>query len=93
MDRGRLATARAILEGRWPLVVRHQRLAFQGQGEHLLRKDLLNLDEEVFQVSQLGSPGRPLGPPETVGQVFGHAFDIRTDFIHLGGALLGACHP
>ena len=93
IDRGRPATARAILERRWPFAVGYQSLPFQGHGQYLLREHLLNLHEEVFQVSQFGAPGRPVGSPETVGQVLGDTFDIGPDFFHLRGARLITCHP
>ena len=68
-------------------------LAFQAQFEHLLGEDFANLDDEVFELSQLGTPGGPLGSPEAVRQVFGDALEVSARFFYLWTPFFMACHP
>ena len=65
----------------------------QGVGQHLFAEDLPDGEEEVFDLGQLGPPGRALGPVELVDEVLGYPLDVGADFFYLGGALLGSCHP
>jgi hypothetical protein len=87
-----LAATGAKAEGRGPLVV-GSGLAVQGEIEHVFGEQFADLEEEVFDGGQGGSPRRAIGPVELVDEVFGDAFDVGADFFHLGRAFLGASHP
>jgi hypothetical protein len=82
-----------MLEGHGAFFSRGEGLAFQTQFEHLLREDFANLDDEVFEFSQLGTPLGTPGSPDAVRKVFGDAFDVSARFFYLGTPLLVACHP
>ncbi len=69
------------------------RLPGEGFGEYLFRQDFAEVEQEVFDRGQLGSPGGPLGAVELIDQVFGHALDIGPYFFHQRAALLGIRHP
>src|SRR6516165_7875323 len=88
-----LAATGAVLEGRRTLFRRGECLAFQAQFQHPLRENFANLDDQVFEFSQLRAPRRPFGSPEAVGKVFGDTLDVRADFFYLGAPLFAACHP
>ena len=74
------------------LLVGSSSLAGQTFVEHLLGEDLSDVQEEVFEFGEGGAPGGPAGPVELIDEVFGDAFDIRTDFIHLRTPPFLACH-
>jgi hypothetical protein len=65
----------------------------EGQVEHLLGKDFADFQEDVFDLGELGAPGGALGAVELLDQVFGDPLDVRAQFFHLRGALLGSRHP
>src|SRR5258708_4362991 len=88
-----LAATRALLECAGTFLGRRAGLAFQAQFEHLLREDLANLDDEIFEFGHLGTPGRPPGSPDAVRQVFGDALDVSARFFYLWTPFLVACHP
>lgn len=67
-------------------------LAGQGLGEHLLRQDVAQLQQQSFDLGQLGSPARPVGAVELVHEVFGDPLDIGPHFFYLRGALFGCRH-
>jgi hypothetical protein len=68
-------------------------LSGEGFGEHLFRQDFAEVEQQVFDVGQFGSPGRPLRAIELLDQVFGHALDIGTYIFYQRRALLGIRHP
>jgi len=67
-------------------------LAGHGLGEHLFGQDLAEVEQELFDLGKLGSPGRPVSAVELVDEVFGHALDIGPHFFHLRSALSGVRH-
>src|SRR5262245_58607806 len=48
----------------------------EGQVEHLLGKDFADLEEDVFDLGELGAPGGALGTVELLDQVFGDPLDV-----------------
>jgi hypothetical protein len=88
----RLAATGTLLAGGRPFLDRRFRLAFQAQFEDLLAEDVANLDDEVFDLRQLGTPGRSPGPPEAIRQILGDSFEISLGFFYLWTPFL-ACHP
>jgi hypothetical protein len=67
-------------------------LTGDGQVEHLLGEDLTDLKEKILDLGQGGPPGGAVGAIELIDEVFGNAFDVRTDFIYLRTPLFLACH-
>jgi len=61
--------------------------------ESLFGQDFAEIEQEVFDVGELGAPRRPVRAVELIDKVFGHAFDIGPYFFYLRGALLGLSHP
>jgi hypothetical protein len=88
----RLLTAGAAASG-LRLLGQGLGLAGEGQVEHLFGKDFPDFQEEVFDVSQLGAPGRTVGAVELIDKVFGNALDVGPYFFHQRSALLGFRHP
>jgi hypothetical protein len=88
-----LATTGAVLECRRAFCRRGEGLALQAELKHLLGEDFADLDDEIFELRQLGTPGRPFGPPEAVGKVFGDALEVSARFFYLGTPLFVAYHP
>lgn len=75
-------------------------LAVQGSGlacqtliEHFLSKELADVQQEGFDLSQLGPPSRALLAVELLHQVFGDSLDITTHFFYLCRPLLLPYHP
>jgi hypothetical protein len=67
-------------------------LAGQTFVEHFFGEDLADVEEEVFDVGKGGAPGGPCGSVELINEVFGDAFDVRTDFIDQRTPLFLVCH-
>jgi hypothetical protein len=86
-----LAARTAAIVGR-PLILTGC-LPGKGFGEHLFRQDFAELKQQMFQVSQLRSPGRPVRTVELLDEVFGHPFDIGADIFHQRSAFLEIRHP
>jgi len=82
-----------LLEGRGAFFHRSGSLAFQAQFQQLLGQDLTKFDDQVLQLAELSAPGRPGGAPDAIGEVFGDALNVGTDFFYLGTPFLRACHP
>src|SRR5271165_3740913 len=93
MPRGWLATPRAVLEGRRSFFHRSGCLAFQSKFQHLLREYFTNVHDEILQLTELGAPPRPGGPPKAVREVFRDPLDVTADFFYLLTPFLGARHP
>jgi hypothetical protein len=51
-------------------------LTGEGLGEHLLRKDSPDLQEDRLEFGELGSPGKASRAVELIGKVFAHALEI-----------------
>jgi hypothetical protein len=51
-------------------------LTGKGLGEHLLRKDSPDLQEDRFEFGEFGSPGQASRAIELIGKVFAHALQI-----------------
>jgi hypothetical protein len=60
-------------------------LPFEQQRQGLLREDVAQGDDEVFELGQFGTPGWTLRTPQLVGKVFGDAFEVTAVFFHLRG--------
>jgi hypothetical protein len=88
-----LTATGTLLESGRPFLDRRGGLAFQAEFEHLLGEDFANLDDEVFELRHLSAPRWPLGPPKTIRQVFGDAFDVKARFFYLLTPFFVACHP
>jgi len=88
-----LTATGTLLEAGRPFRDRRGGLAFQAEFEHLLRENLANLDDEVFELRQLGAPSRPPGSPKTIRQVLGDTFEVKARFFYLLTPFFGACHP
>jgi len=54
---------------------------------HLPRHGLTDLHGEFFNVCEAGSPFRPLGTVNPIGEVFGDAFDHMSQIIYLLGSI------
>jgi hypothetical protein len=67
-------------------------LAGQRLAEHFFGENLADVQEEIFDISQGGAPGRPCLPVELIDKVFGNAFDIRADLLYQRTSLFLACH-
>ena len=93
IGRDRLAAAGAIPECCGPFFARNQRLAFQANFEDLLGEDFLNLNDQVFEFGELGTPLGTFGSPKAVGKVFGDALEVSTNCFYLLTPLSAACHP
>jgi hypothetical protein len=88
-----LTATGTLLESGGPFLDRRGSLTFQAEFEHLLGEDFANLDDEVFELRQLGAPRWPLGSPKAIRQVFGDAFDVNARFFYLLTPFFDACHP
>jgi hypothetical protein len=88
-----LTAAGAVPECCRAVFGRGQGLAFQALLEHLLGEHFPNLDNQVFELGQLGPPLGTFGSPNAVRKVFGHTLDISTNFLYLGTPFFLACHP
>src|SRR5262249_5610957 len=65
----------------------------EGQVEHLLGKGFADLEEDVFDLGELGPPGRARGAVQLLDEVFRDSLDVGAQFFYLGGALRGSRHP
>jgi hypothetical protein len=74
------------------LLIERGGLAGQGGLEHGLGEDGADVEEEVFDLGEGSTPGRPLGAVDLVDEVFGDPLQVRSNFIHEGGWLLGSRH-
>jgi hypothetical protein len=72
----RLVTARAAAI-RLGALVGGRGLLGEGQVEHLLGKDFADLEEDVFNLREFGTPGGALGTVELLDQIFGDPLDVR----------------
>ena len=88
----RLLAARTATVGGRPLGMAGS-LPGEGLGEDLFRQDFAEIDQEVFDLGEPGSPGRPLRAVELVDQVFRHALDVGPYFFHQRSPLFGLRHP
>jgi hypothetical protein len=93
IDWGWLAATGANLVSGRTFRDRRSGLAFQAEFEQLLGKDFANLDDQVFELRQLGAPRGPFGSPKAVRQVLGDAFEVSARFFYLWTPLSVACHP
>lgn len=66
---GTAAVARGALVG-------GRGLTGEGLGQHFFRQDVAQLDEDGFDVGELGSPGRAVRAIELIRKVFADAFEI-----------------
>jgi hypothetical protein len=81
------------LQGAGTFFRRGQSLAFQAQLQHLLRENVANLDDEVFELRELGAPCGTFGSPDAVRKVFGDTLNVRADFFYLVAPFFVSCHP
>ena len=93
MERDGLAATGAVLEGGGTFLRRNEGLAFQTQIQHLLRENFANLDDQVFELGQLGAPWGTFWPSDVVCKVFGDALDVSADFFYLRSPFFVSCHP
>jgi hypothetical protein len=82
-----------LLESWRAFLDRRAGLAFEAEFEHLLGEDFANLDNEVFELGQFGTPLGPPGSPEAVRKVFGDAFEVSARFFYLWTPFFITCHP
>lgn len=82
-----------MLEGAGTFLRRGKGLAFQAQLQHLLRENVANLDDQVFELRELGAPRGTFGSPDAVRKVFGHTLDVTADFFYLRAPLFVSRHP
>jgi hypothetical protein len=87
-----LAALRAALQVGRPLL-HCVGLPLQRLVEHLLRQDLTNGLDGVFDGSELGAPGGAFVTVQAVDQTLGHAFEVGSNRISGGGGNLVASHP
>ena len=52
-------------------------LPLQGHLKHLFGQQGTNVEADLFQFREFGSPGEAVGPIELIDQVFGDAFQVR----------------
>ena len=88
-----MAATGAVPECLGAFFSRGEGLAFQAKLEHLLRENFTNVDDQVFELSQRGTPLGTFGSPDAVRKVFGDALDERANFFYLGTPFFVACHP
>jgi hypothetical protein len=88
----RLLTSRAAAVAGRPLLVA-SRLPGEGLGEDPFGQDFAEFEQELFDLGELGPPGRPSRTVELIDKVFGYALDIGPHFFHQRGALLCSRHP
>src|SRR5262249_34735323 len=65
-----------------------QRLA-----EHFFGQDLANGRNRLFQLAELGSPGRPRGTIDAIHQTFCHALYVGEFFVYSLSCFFLLCHP
>jgi hypothetical protein len=82
-----------VLEGGRAFLCRGSGLAFESEFQHLLRENLANADDQVFEFRQPRAPLGALGAPELVSQIFGDALDVNAYFFYFLTPLFVACHP
>jgi hypothetical protein len=87
-----LAALRAVLPVSWPLL-HGIGLPLQRLVQHLLRKDLTNRLDGVFDGGKFGAPRGTLVTVEPIDQILGHAFEVGSNRIGGGGGNLVASHP
>jgi hypothetical protein len=88
-----LAARGTVLEKCGAFFHRCDGLAFQTKLKHFLGQDFTNLDDEIFELGQLGAPRRPLGSPEAIRKVLGDPLDVIADFFYFLTPFFVACHP
>jgi hypothetical protein len=88
----RLLTAGATAVGRGSLGVGGG-LPGEGLSEDLFGQDFAEVEQEMFDLGEGGSPGGPVRAVELIDQVFGHALDVGPHFFYQWCALLGSRHP
>ena len=65
-------------------------LWLQPQLQHFFAEDLADFDYQVFEFAKFRSPRRSVSSPETIGQVFGDAFEVVSCLFDLGTAARSA---
>jgi hypothetical protein len=65
----------------------------EAEVEHLLREDLTDFQQYVFNLGESGSPSRALRAVEFLDKVFGDALDVGSQFFYLRSALFVSRHP
>jgi hypothetical protein len=61
--------------------------------EHLFRDHLSKHDNEVLDLRERGTPGRPVRSPDTIDEVFCHTFEIGANRIDMRGRVFDEGHP
>ncbi len=61
--------------------------------KHPLGENVLDVDEEIFDLSEFGPPRRTVGPPDLIDEIFGDAVQVRADFVDARAGLFGERHP
>jgi len=78
---------------RGPFGGRRVGLALEGLLEQPFGENLLDRDDEVFDLREFGAPCGTVGPPNLIDEMFGDPVEVGPNFVHGGVGVSSECHP
>jgi len=68
-------------------------LALESLLEQSFGENLLDGEDEVFDLGEFGAPRGTVGSPDPIDEMFGDPMEVRPNFVDGGVGVSGECHP